>query len=163
MIRTFIRLGIVVLALAGLQTHGLAQDPDLVGTYRCDGVSPGGNSYRSVVEIEKDGDTYLLRWLSREGPAVGIGIRRDDLLAVSYFTGKDMGVVVYRIEKGPRLTGQWSLLGADGRVYPETLTKVGLAAEHRDGEAGRGVTAARREHTSRLVNTLNVDRRAANQ
>ena len=43
-----------------------------------------------------------------------------------------MGIVVYRIEKGPTLNGQWSILGADGQLYPEVLTKMGLNAEERD-------------------------------
>ncbi len=134
MMRIFACSAIVaILAFAGPDSRALAQDIDLAGTYRCDGVSPGGKAYRSVVEIVKDDKTYVVRWLSREGPAVGIGIVRSDVLAVSYFTGRQVGVVVYRIEKGPKLTGQWSLLGADGQLYPETLTKVGLEARHEDG------------------------------
>jgi hypothetical protein len=91
-------------------------------------MSPSGKPYRTIVEIAKDGQTYVLRWRNQEGAAVGIGILRNDVLAVSYFTGRDLGVVVYRIEKGPTLTGQWGIFGADGQLYPETLTRVGLEA-----------------------------------
>ena len=51
-----------------------------------------------------------------------------DTVPVAYTGGTAIGVVVYRIEKGPRLTGQWTVLGADGDLYRETLTKIGLAA-----------------------------------
>lgn len=36
-------------------------------------------------------------------------------------------IVVYKVHEGT-LTGQWTALGAEGHVYPETLTKVGMAA-----------------------------------
>lgn len=116
------------IALFAPPTRGSAQEVDLGGTYQCEGVSVRGNPYRGIVEIVKDDQTYVVRWVSREGPAVGIGILRGDLLAVSYFTGSDVGVVVYRIEPGPRLRGEWSILGADGHLHPETLTKLGLQA-----------------------------------
>jgi hypothetical protein len=83
------------------------------------------------VDIEQEGDTYLVRWLEREGRAVGVGIGivRDNFLSVSYLSGRQLGVVVYRIEKGPVLTGQWTVLGADGSLWPESLSKAGVAAE----------------------------------
>jgi hypothetical protein len=137
MIRTFVRsVAVVLVAVAGAERAALAQEVDLAGTYRCEGVSPSGKSYRTVVQIVKDDKTFVLRWLAREGSAIGIGILRDGLLSVSYFTGRDVGVVVYRIEKGPMLVGQWSLLGTDGQLYPETLTKVGLSAEAGDEAVG---------------------------
>ena len=112
---------------------GAQKKLDLTGTYRCEGLGPAGNRYRSVVEISKDDQTYVVTWHSREGPAIGIGIVRDDTLSVSYFTGHNLGIAVYRIEKGPTLNGQWSILGADGQLYPEVLTKMGLnAGDDRD-------------------------------
>jgi hypothetical protein len=91
-------------------------------------VSPAGKPYRTIVEIARDDQTYVVRWHSRGAPAIGIGILRNDSLSVSYFTGKDVGIVVYKIEKGPKLNGQWTILGADGQLYPEVLTKAGLDA-----------------------------------
>lgn len=127
-----LRFAVAVAALTlALPSLALAQESNLVGVYRCEGVSPGGSPYRTVVEITKDEDTYELRWRAAQGNAVGIGIVRGDVLAVSYFTGANMGVVLYRIEKGPKLTGEWSVFGSDGHRYPETLTKLGVDAKDR--------------------------------
>lgn len=120
-----------------------AQDVALDGTYRSEGVNPDGTKYRGTVEIAKDDQTYLVRWLARQVTSIGIGIVRGDVLAVSYYTGTNIGVALYRIEKGPRLTGEWTVLGADGQRYPETLTKMGRDARAQDPEAPPG--AAPRE------------------
>jgi hypothetical protein len=132
MIRPLAGVLLTALSVAAFDAAALAQNSDLTGTYRCEGTSPSGNPYRTIVEITKDDQTYVVKWYSRGAPAIGIGILRSDTLSVSYFTGKDVGIVVYKIEKGPKLTGQWSILGADGQLYPEVLTRVGLAAESLD-------------------------------
>lgn len=119
-----------------------AQDVALDGVYRSEGVNPDGTKYRGTVEIAKDDQTYLVRWLARQVTSIGIGIVRGDVLAVSYYTGTNIGVALYHIEKGPRLTGEWTVLGADGQRYPETLTKMGRDARQADPEGLPG-TAAR--------------------
>jgi hypothetical protein len=118
-----------------------AQDVALDGTYRSEGVNPDGTKYRGTVEIAKDDQTYLVRWLARQVTSIGIGIVRGDVLAVSYYTGTNIGVALYRIEKGPRLTGEWTVLGADGQRYPETLTKMGRDAREEDPAALPGAAA----------------------
>jgi len=120
-----------------------AQDIALDGVYRSEGVNPDGTKYRGTVEIAKDDQTYLVRWLARQVTSIGIGIVKGDVLAVSYYTGTNIGVALYRIEKGPRLTGEWTVLGADGQRYPETLTKMGRDARQEDPDALPG--AAPRE------------------
>lgn len=120
-----------------------AQDIALDGVYRSEGVNPDGTKYRGTVEIAKDDQTYLVRWLARQVTSIGIGIVRGDVLAVSYYTGTNIGVALYRIEKGPRLTGEWTVLGADGQRYPETLTKMGRDARQQDPDTLPG--AAPRE------------------
>jgi len=122
-----------------------AQDKDIAldGVYRSEGVNPDGTKYRGTVEIAKDDQTYLVRWLARQVTSIGIGIVKGDVLAVSYYTGTNIGVALYRIEKGPRLTGEWTVLGADGQRYPETLTKMGRDARLEDPDAFAG--AAPRE------------------
>lgn len=132
-----LRSTVIVLfaAIGSTATVAQAQDLHLAGRYRAEGVNPDGKPYRSVVDIEQEGETYLVRWLEREGRAVGVGIGivRGDFLSVSYLSGRQLGVVVYRIEKGPVLTGQWTVLGADGGLWPESLSKAGVAAELTDG------------------------------
>ncbi|MBM3770532.1 MAG: hypothetical protein FJW27_04435 [Acidimicrobiia bacterium] len=122
---------VLLTAIGSMATVAQAQDLHLAGRYRAEGTNPDGKPYRSIVDIEQEGETYLVRWLEREGRAVGVGIGivRDNFLSVSYLSGRQLGVVVYRIEKGPVLTGQWTVLGADGSLWPESLSKAGVAAE----------------------------------
>ena len=134
MIRSLASVVLTAISFVAFDAVVLAQNSDLTGTYRCEGTSPSGNPYRTVVEIAKDDQTYVVKWYSRGAPAIGIGILINDTLSVSYFTGKDVGIVVYKIEKGPKLNGQWSILGADGQRYPEVLTRVGIAAENLDAD-----------------------------
>jgi hypothetical protein len=130
-------------AVCSAQDAALALD----GVYRSEGVNPDGTKYRGTVEIAKDDQTYLVRWLARQVTSIGIGIVRGDVLAVSYYTGTNIGIALYHIEKGPRLTGEWTVLGADGQRYPETLTKMGRDAREQDPDglpeaAPRGVVVA---------------------
>jgi hypothetical protein len=142
MIRKLLRIAAVatVLHFVAPAVCG-AQEVPLDGTYRSEGVNPDGTKYRGTVEIAKDDQTYLVRWLARQVTSIGIGIVKGDVLAVSYYTGTNIGVALYRIEKGPRLTGEWTVLGADGQRYPETLTKMGRDAREQEPEALPGATA----------------------
>lgn len=98
----------------------------LVGTYECQGVEPDGTPYRGIVEIIPNQGTYDVIWTFGTGQQyAGLGVVNGDVLAVSYFTNRP-GVVAYRIEqgeKGPRLQGQWTMVGA-GKVFRETLTRM---------------------------------------
>ena len=97
---------------------------DLAGWYTCEGVSKDGRPYHGLVEIVKHRDVYQLFWsFDAEIGAVGIGIRSGNVLAVMHYTGEP-GVVAYRIEDGSRLVGEWTVAGADGAVFSETLTKT---------------------------------------
>jgi hypothetical protein len=125
MIRKLLVVLTVVSALnLTVPTPILAQD--LTGRYQCEGVGPNGTRYRGVVEIARNDQTYRLRWtIPPDGVYLGIGIISGDELAASYF-GQVLGVVLYKIEKGPRLVGQWTVTGAEGQVYSETLTKLSM-------------------------------------
>jgi hypothetical protein len=74
--------------------------------------------------------TYEVLWVF--GPReqyLGFGIVNENVLAVSVLAGMP-GVVAYKIEKsdkGSRLIGQWTVPNAEGKVFSETLTKVGNA------------------------------------
>ena len=127
---SFVALGAVLNISAS--TLCLAQELDLSGVYRCEGTSPSGRPYRATVELAKNDHTYRLRWTTSEGTSLGIGIVNGNVLAVSYLTGTNVGVVLYKIEKGPRMIGQWAVFGADGQLYPETLTKLGMEVRQHD-------------------------------
>ena len=129
--RIMIRRLLPVLTLVSclsLAVPALSVAQDLSGVYQCEGVGPNGKPYRGTVEIAKNEQTYRVKWtIAPDGVYLGIGILKDDMLAVSYF-GQVVGVVLYKIEKGPRLVGEWTVIGADGQVFSETLTKPSLKA-----------------------------------
>ena len=99
-------------------------EPDLVGTYKCTGTNPDGSAYEGTVDIAKVKGTYRVLWsLSDNSSVMGVGIFSGGVFAVSYF-GSAPAVVVYKPEGG-NLVGEWTMGGAEGAVYAETLTKVG--------------------------------------
>ncbi len=62
---------------------------------------------------------------TKQGYAIevtGVGILRNDLLAVSYFGGTP-AVVIYKVD-AEKLVGEWTMGGADGKTFAETLTRV---------------------------------------
>ena len=127
MIRTSLGVAIAVL-LSSLAAPSTAAEIDIAGLYNCEGTNPNGTTYRSVVEIIKNDQTYRVTWtMGERNASIGIGIVRDGLLAVSYYANGNLGVIVYRIKKGPQLAGEWTVLGADDELFPETLTKRGVS------------------------------------
>jgi hypothetical protein len=126
----------VVAVLAGLAATPVraAGELELDGMYLSEGVNPDGSKYSGVVNITRNGDSFLVSWLapqSQDGrvqlqpSSVGVGILNSDLLSVSYYAPKSSGIVVYRIEvEGHRLAGRWALAGDGGGVYSEILTKL---------------------------------------
>jgi hypothetical protein len=105
---------------------------DLDGVYVSRGINPDGSEYRGAVQILRDGDRFLVSWISPraagealllELTSVGVGIRSADTLAVSYVAGPAIGIVVYQIGHDGQLVGRWTTAG-DEKVYSETLTKL---------------------------------------
>jgi hypothetical protein len=101
----------------------------VAGVYLCEGANPDGSPYQGLVEIVAVDNTYLVHWMMADGAQVlGVGIRNSDVLSVSYFGGTP-AVVVYRID-GDRLVGEWTMGGAEGMLYSETLTRMPEATPH---------------------------------
>jgi len=96
---------------------------DPSGVYLCEGTNPDGKRYRGIVQIAAVDDTFLVRWtLSDDIEVTGVGILRNDMLAVSYFGGTP-AVVVYKVDP-EKLVGEWTMGGADGKTFAETLTRM---------------------------------------
>jgi hypothetical protein len=119
-------LGCLVMAAGFVCFHAApvgAAEPDITGKYNCEGSNPGGKMYRGIVEITKKGDTYLVRWnLSGGDSYQGVGLLEGKTLAVSFNAGV-IGLAVYRVEKGGKLVGRWTIGNGKGKVYTEKLTK----------------------------------------
>jgi hypothetical protein len=107
-------------------------DNDIAGIYECEGTTANGSPYKGTVEIARNNGTYEVLWTF--GPRehyLGFGVVNENVLAVSVLAGMP-GVVAYKIEKsdqGSRLLGQWTVPNSEGRVFTETLTKVGNAPD----------------------------------
>lgn len=116
-------LGLAV--LASVTTAASQQSKaDLTGVYACQGKNPDGTEYTAVVEIAKLRDAYLVRWTQEnDEQVVGVGIHRDGVLAVSYFGGSP-AIATYSVGTEGRLDGQWTMGGAQGALFNETLTKL---------------------------------------
>ena len=104
---------------------GSEKKHDLSGVYACTGNRPGGRSYRAIVTIVGQGNVYRLRWtFAGERGNLGIGILHGDTLSVSYHSGRSNGIVVYDIHESKELVGEWTVVGADGVIFKETLKKL---------------------------------------
>ena len=124
MLRTFLLIPMLLGTPLVTASAQASPEADLAGLYICDGVNPDGSSYRGIVQILKHRDAYQLLWsFESEVVAIGIGIRSGDVLAVMHYSGIP-GVIAYRIEQGSRLVGEWTVAGADGVLFSETLTKA---------------------------------------
>lgn len=100
--------------------------PEIVGYYSCSGKDAKGKEYSGVVCIERQADTYLVRWNLGLGGYMGVGIRQGNDLAVGWVIGNmdARGVTLFRItpgKAGPTLAGKWLSLPGDGGMYGETL------------------------------------------
>jgi hypothetical protein len=74
---------------------------DPAGTYRVSDTNPGsGSTYTGAVTVERNGETFLVTWTIAGGRQIGVGIGKDDLLAVSHRSGNAIGIALY-------LTGGW--------------------------------------------------------
>jgi len=64
-----------------------------------------------------------VRWtLADDVEVTGVGILQNNMLSVSYFGGTP-AVVVYKVD-ADKLVGEWTMGGAEGRTYAETLTRM---------------------------------------
>jgi hypothetical protein len=119
--------------LSVMAIPGAAEEPtDLDGVYAARGTNPNGSEYRGAVHIRRQGDRFIVAWISPraagealllELTSVGVGIRTGETLAVSYVAGNSLGVAVYQIGRDGQLIGRWTTAG-DDHVHTETLTKL---------------------------------------
>ena len=98
--------------------------PELTGAYRITAATdPSGGVYTGTAQIARVGGAYRMTW-NVGGDAApeyeGVGVQVDDTLGVGWGErGGRYAVVVYRINGG-RLSGRWSVTGANS-VWVEEL------------------------------------------
>ena len=82
-----------------------------------------GKKQAADVEIKRLGDAYLVKWSKGILDAyIGVGVRKGDVLSVCWASQGQLGVSVFHIDKGPRLVGEWTMLGGNGMLQREILT-----------------------------------------
>ena len=96
---------------------------EIVGKFRSETIESSGRKLTNEVTIEKRGDAYLLSYRNSSGGLIYVatGIRTGDTLSTCWVSAGQAGVSVYKIEKGPKLTGEYTPLAGVGLLTPETL------------------------------------------
>jgi hypothetical protein len=94
----------------------LAQASDVSGRYRIEGSNATGSGvYRGEVLVQRQGDTYQVRWRLEQGGQAGVGVVLDKVLAVTFQDGSGpAGIAAFRINPDGRLTGIWTGQGMSG-------------------------------------------------
>lgn len=106
----------IVLGLAGCMVQADdKEEVDITGHYSWKGIKEGED-----YSIIKNGEVYQVLWRLESGTWIGVAIRDGNRLAVAWDfpTGGNLGVAVYKIEKGekgPLLVGKWA-------AYQDKLT-----------------------------------------
>ena len=105
------RLTIGTLLVLILTVASSLADP--AGTYRVSGTNPGsGSTYSGTVTVERNGETFLVTWTVAGGRQIGVGIGKDDLLAVSYRSGNAIGIALYLPDQTGGWKGIWAPIGS---------------------------------------------------
>jgi uncharacterized protein (TIGR03067 family) len=96
---------------------------DIVGKYRSELVESNGHVVATQVVIERRGDAYQATYtVDNRVLFIGTALRRGDLLAMCWISAGQAGVSVYKIEKGPKLVGEYTNLAGLGLTGKEVLT-----------------------------------------
>jgi hypothetical protein len=108
--------------------------PEFEGIYIARGIDSEGNQYHRAVEIVREGERFVVFWVSPriigetlqlELTSLGVGIASGNVLAVSYSVGLSVGVIVYEFSQdGQELVGRWTVEGDDAEVRSEILVRV---------------------------------------
>ena len=119
---------VVAVAVAVLFTSPASarQSPKILDKYDCRGMGQEGQ-YTTPLTIERNGDTYSLRWSN----SFGEGFRHENQLVAFYLLGSFHGVILYQIADG-RLVGNWMFEG-DDKTYTESCVAGLNAKGGRDG------------------------------
>lgn len=126
-------LPLMVVAVMTAMPSPLLAEREFEGVYIASGKDSAGHEYQRAVEIERDGDRYIVTWVAARlvGEAlvlepiwIGVGIVSDDILSVSFVADFAMGIMVYRFGPGGQLNGRWTLEGDDEVICSETLTPL---------------------------------------
>jgi uncharacterized protein (TIGR03067 family) len=96
---------------------------DIVGKYRSELVEASGKVLVTEALVEKRGDAYMVTYtLNDKVLFIGTALRKGDQLSMCWVSAGQAGVSVYKIEAGPKLVGDYTILGGIGVTGKEVLT-----------------------------------------
>ncbi|MDB5309871.1 MAG: hypothetical protein JWO38_4073 [Gemmataceae bacterium] len=96
---------------------------EIVGRYRSELVEANGKVVTTEAQIERRGDAYLVTYTQGEKLLfVGTALRKGDQLSMCWVSTGQAGVSMYKIEKGPKLVGEYTTLAGIGVTGKEILT-----------------------------------------
>lgn len=105
---------ILSLALLGLSALPAAAQ-SIGGTYTVAGTNFDGSSYGGEATITLTSETTCtIHWETGGSSSDGICMRNDDAFSAGYVLGKDIGLVVYKVEEDGSLHGLWTIAGKEG-------------------------------------------------
>lgn len=106
-------------------SRGKDEGHDIVGAYKVESLGPDGKTQVSQAQIQKQGDSYVIAFHNNAAVLyVGVGIRQGDTLSLAWGRQNQIGVCQYKIEKGPRLVGRYTVFGGPGVVLSEVMTRI---------------------------------------
>jgi hypothetical protein len=161
------RIRLIVLsavALVGLMPAPVVGQPEFEGIYIARGIDLDGIQYHRAVEIEREGDRFVVIWMSPqivaetlrlELTSIGVGIASGNVLAVSYSVGLSVGVIVYEFSQdGQELVGRWTVEGDDAEIRSEILVRVpepDFEPGAADGPPGQGLPRLHQSPVARPI------------
>src|SRR5438552_1697436 len=92
------------------------------GTWQVESWEEGGKGV-AAADLKKRGAAYVVTYrLGEKVLFAGMAIRKGDQLSMSWVSAGQAGVSVYKIEAGPKLVGEYTILGGIGAIGKEVLT-----------------------------------------
>jgi len=96
---------------------------EIAGKYRSELIEATGKLVIAEAVVERRGDAFLVTYTAGEKLLfVGTALRKGDQLSMCWVSAGQAGVSVYKIEKGPKLVGEYTMLGGIGVTGKEVLT-----------------------------------------
>lgn len=114
------KMKLILSLLTGLASTAV-QAQDLGGDYIVRGKNPNGTSYGGEARIVVTSNTTCeIAWKTGSTTSRGICMRNGDAFSAGYVLGKDIGLVIYKINANGVLDGVWTVAGQSG-AGTETL------------------------------------------
>ena len=85
------------------------------GRYAVQGTNLDGSAYTGTATITLISQTTCtIKWVTGGSTSTGICSRNGDAFAAAYVLGKDVGLVIYKVNGDGTLSGLWTIAGQDG-------------------------------------------------